>query len=249
MPPLSHIEERRGMIHHQSPLLSSPVSVIDIHVLSESKVEQLCRRKCLHTELERRRKVKFSTVKTELLEDVPMASQMLEEEKSKLWWSKEELSDCLRSISRLMDSLALRPRNYNNTEPYHVLLYRIEEACKQAGVQWENSVNEQDIKLLASWHRNSLSKRGLEKLVLDSHQHNLKVRETILHASASARQNPNIDVAMKEESIRVCSERLTRPSRFLAMILGAADAACVYAPRVQGRSKRGSQILSGDNHP
>lgn len=236
-------------MHHQpsSSLPSSPVSVLDINVLSNSKVEQISLRKSLYTELELRRKVKFSTVKIELLEDVPLASQMLEDEKSIIWWSKQELNTCLDSISKLMDSFSLRPRNYNNTEPYHVLLYRIEDACREGGVHWENAVNEHDLKLLANWHRNSLSKRGLEKLVLNSHEHNIRVRETILHASVTARENANIDEGMKVESIRVCSERLTRPSRFLARILGAADAACVYAPRVQGRSKRGSEILSEDN--
>ncbi len=239
MPPLIHTDERRGIYNRQISIVPSPVSVKDIHELSVAKQEQLCRRKSLNTELERRRKVKFTNVKTAFLEDVPPASNMLAEEKKVLWWNEEELKESLQSMGKLMRSLSMRPRNYNSTEPYHTLLYRIDECCRKSGTTHEASVNIEDIKLLANWHRASLSKRGLEKLVLDSKERNFKVRETIVYASTMARKNSNIDEAMKAECVRVCSERLTKPDRLFATALGEADASCLIVLQGYRRTKRG----------
>lgn len=247
MPPLVQTDERRSNYNRELSVFPSPVSVRDIHVLSNTKIEQLCRRKSLNTELALRRKVKFATIKTALLEDIPPASSMCEDEKRILWWTKDEMNESLESIGKLMRSMSSRPRNYNSTEPYHTLLYRIEDVCKKSDVndKEEEAIPADDIKLLAKWHHVSLSKRGLEKLVLDCSEHTQKVRSTIVHASSSARSNPNIDDAMKAECIRVCSERLSKPSRMFAKALGDADALSLNESQRERKAKRGSELLRG----
>jgi hypothetical protein len=202
----------------------------------------LFKRKSLNNELERRRKVKFSIVKTALLEDIPLASDMNEEEKNTLWWNKEELKETYESVYKLMRSYAKRPRNNNSTQAYHTVLYSILEACKDMD-QELGALDSEDMSALADWHRNSLSKRGLEKLVLNSFESNSKIRATIAHATSLVHNNANIDETVKAESIRVCSERLTRPARAFARALGAVDAASVLTLQEGPRVRRAWELL------
>ena len=190
-------------------------------------------------ELELRRKVKFATIKTILLEDVPRASQMLNGEKDILWWSNDELGENLESIRMLMCSMARRPRSKNATQPHHTLLHRLDETFQQISedqIEWDDN---EDIKELCAWHRNTYSKRGLEKLVLNSGERNRSIVATIAHANSMVRGNSNIDEWAKAESIRACSERLTKPARLFARALGYADASCVLGlGPVKGRARR-----------
>lgn len=234
MPPLILTEERRGIPYHQIPVVPRQLNKGDISLLSLSKREQLCRRKSLNKDLEQRRKVKFSVVKTALLEDTLPASEMLDDEKEVLWWNRDELNESVKSIGKIMGAMSKGPRS---AQPYHSLLYRIEDSCH------EGPAAQEDIHALADWHRKSLSKRGLERLVLNSNEHNSKIRETIIHASSLVRGNSNIEEDLQAESLRVCSERLTSSARLVARAIAEADALCLVPAPSKRRSRRASDML------
>lgn len=243
MPPLIQTDERRGIYYRPIPAVPQPRRKGDPGILPLAKRELLYKRKTLLDELEVRRKVKFSSIKTALLEDVPPASQMLGGEKDILWWSQEELEESVESIRMIMKSMSKRPRSKTGSEPHHTLLYRIDETCRRSAHDQLESDNSQDIKLLASWHRNTSSKRGLEKLVLNSGGRNQKIVETIVHAASVFGNNANIGEKIKAENIRVCSERLTKPSRLFARLLGEADASCVVPVLTKRQVRRATELL------
>jgi hypothetical protein len=243
MPPSNQTDERRGSYYHQLPVVPQPSRKGDPSLLPLAKRESLYNRKTLLTKLEMRRKVKFSTIKTALLEDVPRASQMLDQEKNLLWWNREELNESLESIHMIMRSMSKRPRSKNGTVPHHTLLYRIDDTCMVAAQEQTEPDNSEDIKLLSDWHRNTLSKRGLEKLVLNSGERNRKIIETIVHATTMVSKNENINEGTKAESIRVCSERLTKPARLFARALGEADASCSVSVTHKRGVRRATELL------
>lgn len=232
--------ERRGICRYQIHL---SLCKGDPSVVYSTNRQQFFKRKALSTGLDRRRKVRFSSIKTALLEDVPPASHMLEEEKNALWWNKKELNETYENIAQLMRSFSKRPRNNNGTQAYHTILYKLDENCRRAAMGHEEDVDYEDMKILANWHRNSLTKRGLEKLMLNNIEDNAKIRETIIHAVSSMFENETIDESIKFESIRVCSERLTRQARLFAKVLGDADAASVLPHQSTRRIRRATELL------
>ena len=145
---------------------------------------------------------------------------------------------------KLMSSMSTRPRSKNATQPHHTLLLRIVDACQQTSDDQIEPEPTEDIKLLTAWHRNTYSKRGLEQLVLNSSERNRSIVATIVHASSMVRHNAKIDEATKAESVRACSERLTKPARLFARALGKADASCVLVQGpVKRRARRATELL------
>jgi hypothetical protein len=210
--------------------------------LPESKVKVIVQRKSLSERLEARRRVKFSIVKTALLEDVPLASQMTEEEKNMSWWSEEQLGSIEGSTLKILDSISRAPRIGKTEDSYLAVLQRVLAVCNESQKGKSKPVAPSDVKLLSEWHRSTLSKRGLETRQLHIKEHNDSVRDNLVYSIKVLRTNDRIGEDAKHECIRACSERMTLASRNLAKILADADTlSCEPKPQ----SRRSSSFLLG----
>ena len=100
--------------------------------LSETKRNKIEERKSLFQQLEARRRVRFSIVKTALLHDLPVASQMTDDEKSACWWSKEQLQSFEESAKRVLRSIAQAPNLGRQEDSYLSVLERVLEICRES---------------------------------------------------------------------------------------------------------------------
>mmetsp|Transcript_39714 Transcript_39714/g.61048 ORF Transcript_39714/g.61048 Transcript_39714/m.61048 type:complete len:244 (-) Transcript_39714:82-813(-) len=243
MPPFirDNGDSRRGEYNCMHLVQRPRRSLVQVN-LPESKRKVIVQRKTLSEQLEARRRVKFSIVKTALLQDVPLASQMTEEEKSLCWWSKEQLGSFECSSLKILESIPRTPKIGRTEDSYLAVLQRVLDVCYGSEKGKNKSVTPSDMKLLSEWHRSTLSKRGLETRLLDIKEHNDSVRENLVYSIKVLRRNDRIGDHAKHECIRACSERMTLSSRSFAKILADADRLCTEPKPI---TRRSSSFLLG----
>jgi hypothetical protein len=243
MPPLirNNGDSRRGAYTCMQLRQLPRKSLVQVK-LPESKRKVIVQRKTLSERPEARRRVQFSIAKTALLEDIPVASEMTEEEKNMCWWSKEQLRAFEESTKLILDSIPRTVRTRRPEESHLSVLQRVLDVCHESEKRKSKTVRPEDLKLLSEWHRSTLSKRGLETRLLNIKEHNHNVRESLVYLIKVLSLNDKIEDNEKQECIRACSERLTSSSRSFAKILGDADRlSCEPKPQ----SRRASSFLLG----
>jgi hypothetical protein len=173
--------------------------------------------------LEERRQVRFSIVEIIFLEYAPLASQMTESEKDDLWWCEEEVAMAKQCIATLCDTTRSNCAR-DSSSSYISVLGRVYDQCHEFKSASSSPVDENDLKLLSEWARNSHFRRGLEPLIAESiREHQRKARETLVYAVQVLQKNKKIDVETNAEVIRKCSERMSRGARLFAQSLAQAD--------------------------
>ena len=187
------------------------------------------------------RKVKFSTVKMELLTSVPPASCLTPEEKSCLWWGGDELNqfeNLAETQCRTMIQCRPSVTSMGTSSSYPAVLGRVYDACcnasvDQCAVELSQTIIDADFQQLVRLTRTPNSRRGLEGLAfkfMNYHQLNkngAQLRGTVIHAVCRLQSNGSIESATKSRGIMHCSQRLTSASRLFAQILALADAEVV----------------------
>jgi hypothetical protein len=184
------------------------------------------KKKQLSLLIEDRSRVRFSTiVKTALLEDVPLASQMTDTEKNTLWWCEGETVIAEQCIATICDTTRCRPNYGDSSSSYISVLGRIYDQCHDYRSTNSSPVDENDQKLLSQWARKSYLRRGLETRVIEStiEEKRGNARETLVYVVQSLHKNEKIDDRIKAEVIRMCSERISRGARHFAQSLAQAD--------------------------
>ena len=197
-----------------------------------------------HPPLVKQLHVRFEAETISLLEDVPCASQMDEEEKGNIWWNPSDLKSFAESAEKVCKTSLLRPSVHSEANSFTAVLERIFEQCCASKEDDLSAVNDQDLKLLARWTRNSHAKRGLEGRMLEQTRQMKSSREAVVHAVLVLHANMKIEANVKAEHIRACSERMTRGSRLFALSLAYADEECVKTK--PGISRRSSLVYASD---
>jgi hypothetical protein len=187
--------------------------------------------------LEDRRRVRFSTVETILLENVPFASQMTETERNDLWWCEDEVAIAKQCIATICDTT--RPDCGDSSLSYISVLGRVYDQCHESKSTNASPVDENDQKLLSRWTRNSHFRRGLEPQIMESiREHQEKARESLVYAVQLLHKDKMIDVETKAELIRKCSERMSRGACLFAQSLAQADVESIKSRTKLSRARR-----------
>jgi hypothetical protein len=225
MPPLiySDIGSRRVGFHPDCNTYKVIKPRKESKYIGEKAATPAIPKKQLFLILEERRRVRFSTVETALLEDVPLASQMTETERNSCWWSEDETAIAKQSVDTVCHTTPRRPNCGDSSSSYISVLGRVYDQCHDSKSTESSPVDENDQKLLSQWARNSHCRRGLETRTLESTRGQRKARETLVYAVRILHKNKLIDVETKAEGIRKCSERMSRGARLFAQSLAQAD--------------------------
>jgi hypothetical protein len=201
-----------------------------------SKTTTLVIRKLI--EASKCRRVKFGSVETIQLHDVPPASQMTMKERGTLWWSRDDFKSFKSSIKIMSKSMRYRPEGAAGAElSYASTLGRVYAACVNANTDDDIDIAVVDRDLLIQWARNAHCRRGLERRVVRSiiKMEGCDVREKVIYAVNYLNSNPTIDQDIKDESINTLCTRMTRPARLFAQCLALVDAECVTPNEKEGK--------------
>ena len=203
---------------------------------STSSVTTTASSSSINSEETTTRRVKFSTIKTELLTSIPPASHMTSEEKSCLWWGKDELDEIERlAETQCRTMIQCRPllASSPSSTSYQAVLGRLYDACCSASndqcVEDLVQSNIVDFQQLVHWTRTSHNRRGLEGQtfkLMNYHQsskNGQQLRDIVIHAVLRLQSNENVRDTTMAESIMYCSQRMTRASRLFAQVLALAD--------------------------
>lgn len=223
MPPLmiSDKHERSSLCKHQVPPVPLDSYPSLISLTSHQKVSTVFSEES--KEEQESRRVRFSAIQTTYIHDTPVSSLLSDEEKSEQWWSKEQINKSLESIEKIISSMSSRPKVRDGTLPYHATLYRIEGVCKATTRGRKPDFCDADLQTLFDWHRSTLSKRGLEKLVLNSNEESAKARRSVIRAAEIIKGKDHLTGGLKEETLRSFSEKVTNHHRLFAAVLAKGD--------------------------
>ena len=157
------------------------------------------------------------------VQDLPSISA---EESSKIWWTTEDIEQFQSTADLFVKSLEKRPNMTAGTSAssYSDVVNRLYAQCCDTKPEDQNLVNDD----LVQWQRKSHCRRGLESKILKTMNDDRTYRrEAVVHAVLTLQGNTTINPAIKAESIRRCSERMTKPARSFARAIAIADEACM----------------------